>query len=310
MPDHQGRVSVIIPTHNRAQHLSQALASVAQQSYAAIEIIVVANGCNDEVDKVIKQFEQKFQQAVVYLRFDQALGGAKARNIGIDKAQGEYVAFLDDDDYWHTDKIATQVQYLNEKNCALVGSNFVYVCGKNSQKLAGSFRQNAITLNDLYFENALGGFSLCLTKKSYIGTARINESLRALQDWDLWLKILLNTGLDAYVSQAYYAYYRIDGDRISSQYSSVLKAQQTFLTLWQQQLTPPSIAFHQMRIRCLMSKTKIRTKWCYLFDCAVIIKAILRSPLRYNAKKYYHYLALPLISIDGIRAKYIKSRKN
>lgn len=304
---HQGKVSVIVPTHNRANSLNQALLSINKQTYYNLEIIVIANGCVDNTDEIIKQFKRQFKGELLYLHFDKTIGGAKARNIGMDKAQGEYIAFLDDDDYWHKDKLATQIALLNKNQYAIIGSNFVYIHSKNQQKKAGRFHKNTLTIKDLYYENILGSFSFCLTKKAYLENIQINEALTALQDWDLWLKILHNTGLKAYISPAYHIYFRIDQDKISNQYLAVIKAQKIFLNQWKNQLNSNSIRYHKMRTKCLMQKTNSTSKYHYLFDFINIIKTIFNSPYRYHIKRYCHYLALPWVDIDKIRIKLWKN---
>src|SRR3989441_12330 len=102
------RVSVVIPVYNGERYLADAIQSVLDQTYQNFEVIVVDDGSTDESAEVA----QRFGEAIRYVH--QANGGVcKARNTGIAAAQGGYVAFLDQDDLWLPDKLATQVAYLD-----------------------------------------------------------------------------------------------------------------------------------------------------------------------------------------------------
>lgn len=316
MPIIEGMVSVIVPTHNRAQYLKLALLSILKQSYELVEIIVIANGCNDETENAVNEIKSHTQAAIIFLNFTEVLGGAKARNIGLDKARGEYIAFLDDDDTWHPDKLKTQIQLLNEKKLAIVSTSYFYVYIANDQsertRAVGALLGRCFTLEDLYYENILGSFSFCLTKKSYIGKSRINENLTALQDWDLWFKILLNTELPAYISPAQHAYYRLYGHRISSCLPQVIKAQKYFLQYWKNTLNPPSIAYHKMRTRCF----ELRTQPNIFYRCIVglglsikIVKTMFYSPYRRNIYVYIHYILLSIIDVDAFYMKLWQRKK-
>ncbi len=307
----KGLVSIIIATHNRAESLQSALISALNQAYKHVEIIVIANGCQDNTTNIVNQLKNNALKSghdtpIRYLEFADTLGGAKARNIGIDHAQGEYIAFLDDDDRWHHDKIRCQVQLLKDNKYSIISSNFSYAYthhGKSSDgKKSRTAYKTLITLPDLYYENTLGGFSFCMTKKAYIGNSRVDDHLAALQDWDLWLKILINTHLPAYISQENHVYYHLGEYSISANFEQVIQAQQQFLTNWHPMLDKPSVAFHKMRTRCLSIKTQAQGKYKHYFLAVpTIIRTVFNSPYRYNIKKHIHFLLLPIVNIDAAR---------
>ncbi len=301
-------VSIIIATHNRAEYLKKAIISALNQAYKCIEIIVIANGCKDNTVSIISELtacalSKQQNTPIIFLEFPDTLGGAKARNIGIDQARGEYIAFMDDDDFWHKDKLQCQIALLEDNKYSLISTNFIYYYGEDSlDKKHSPSNKALIRLQDLYYDNALMGFSLCMTKRAYIGKSRINENLAALQDWDLWFKILINTNLPAYINQQCHVYLRLGHNRISTNLSKVLQAQQRFLAIWQPILDKPSIDFHKMRILCLEIKIQTHGKYRnYFLQMSHIIRTIFNSPYRYQIKKYIHYLLLPIASINDIR---------
>src|SRR5262245_46961170 len=103
------KVSVIIPTHNRADFLRDAIFSVLNQTFQDFEIIVVDDASTDNTSEVIGAFND---ERIRYLRHDTNKGGSAARNTGILNSQCDYIAFLDDDDQWLPEKLAKQVDTL------------------------------------------------------------------------------------------------------------------------------------------------------------------------------------------------------
>ncbi|WP_299522924.1 glycosyltransferase family 2 protein [Winogradskyella sp.] len=105
-------VSVIIPTYNRVDYLKFTIDSVINQTYPYVEIIVVDDGSsNNHTEILCKDYSH-----VNYIKIENSGGPCKPRNIGIDKANGKYLAFLDDDDIWLPNKLEQQVRVLEENS--------------------------------------------------------------------------------------------------------------------------------------------------------------------------------------------------
>jgi len=111
--EHEPRVSIVIPFYSNVDWLREALESVLQQRYTNHEIIVVNDGSPEDVGALLETYGDK----IVY-RYTQNAGPAAARNVGIALATGTYIAFLDSDDLWHTDKLARQVALMEETGAA------------------------------------------------------------------------------------------------------------------------------------------------------------------------------------------------
>jgi len=101
------KVSVIIPTYNRAHLIGRAIKSVLNQTYRDFEIIIVDDGSTDNTEEVVKSFTDK---RIRYIRHKENKGAATARNIGIKAARGEYIAFQDSDDEWLPAKLGKQMK--------------------------------------------------------------------------------------------------------------------------------------------------------------------------------------------------------
>ena len=115
-------VSVIVATYKREKELENALKSLAQQTYPHMEIVLVDDNGNDEwnikVSKIVDSFRNAYPNiALKCLVNNPNQGSAKARNIGINAANGYYITFLDDDDIYLPDKVRQQVEFMDAEEC-------------------------------------------------------------------------------------------------------------------------------------------------------------------------------------------------
>lgn len=106
----QPLVSVVIPFYSGLEWLKEALASVQEQTYKNIEVLVINDGSKDNIDEITTLYDLSI------LIFSKENGGpASARNLGIEKASGKYIAFLDSDDIWLPDKLSKQISYMESE---------------------------------------------------------------------------------------------------------------------------------------------------------------------------------------------------
>jgi len=112
------KVSVIIPTYNRSNFIDRAINSVLNQTYPNIEIIVIDdNGNETPARKIMIEKMRKYEASpnVRYLKNNKNMGGALARNIGIQESSGQYITFLDDDDEYLPNKVEVQYTEMKKK---------------------------------------------------------------------------------------------------------------------------------------------------------------------------------------------------
>src|SRR5688500_9781977 len=107
MVHHNPIVSVVIPTYNRAHLIRRAIDSVVAQTFADWELIVVDDASKDDAEGVVRSYGDSRMR---YVRHDVNKGASAARNTGLYAAHGEFVAFLDSDDEWLPEKLASQVE--------------------------------------------------------------------------------------------------------------------------------------------------------------------------------------------------------
>jgi glycosyltransferase involved in cell wall biosynthesis len=102
-----GRVSVVIPTFNRARFLPDAIGSALRQTHRDLAVIVVDDGSTDDTREVVAGLDD---DRVDFVRIDRSGSPARARNVGISRANGQFIAFLDSDDVWLPEKIERQIE--------------------------------------------------------------------------------------------------------------------------------------------------------------------------------------------------------
>jgi glycosyltransferase involved in cell wall biosynthesis len=179
-------VSVIIPTHNRAALVAEAVASVMTQTFRDFEILVVDDGSTDATPQVLAPLE-----GVKVLHHACRRGVAAARNLGAAAAQGEWLAFLDSDDLWLPEKLARQMAYLEERPDLLL-------CQTDETWMRHGVRVNKpLSHRKMAGRIFLPSLQRCLVSPSTVVLQRqlltnhggFDEDLPAAEDYDLWLRL-------------------------------------------------------------------------------------------------------------------------
>jgi glycosyltransferase involved in cell wall biosynthesis len=179
------KVSVIIPTHNRADLLKEAIQSVLNQTYHNYEIIVIDDGSTDHTSETVKQFPTP-----ISYRYQENSGVSAARNKGIQVAKGDYIAFLDSDDLFVTNKLEMQVAYLQKhQDVGLVYSSYTNV-KENLNEIDTKF----LTLEGEIHEDILSNCPIAtptvmLRREVLEDMAWFDETMAIAEDIDLWCRI-------------------------------------------------------------------------------------------------------------------------
>lgn len=185
------KVSVIIPTYNRADFIGQAIESVIAQTYTDGELIVMDDASTDTTEAIVRAFMKK-DQRIRYIRQEKNIGISANRNAGIAKATGTYIAMLDSDDIWlDPKKLAQQVTFLeSHPDYALVGTQVRTIDTKGnvigSMTFAtddGHIRQHMLLRNQFVQSSVL------FTKKSAEEAGLYDPMLAVNEDYDLWLNM-------------------------------------------------------------------------------------------------------------------------
>jgi len=191
-------VTAVIPCYNYGGFVARAIDSVLDQTYPAVECVVVDDGSTDDTPSILRQFGERIRV------IRQANSGlSAARNTGISNARGTFVAFLDADDSWVPGKLEAQIALLQaRRELGCVG------CGREHRAVSGrieSFsgqRQPAsreATVRDIAVRRFWvgGSGSGAIIRRSVLDTVGgFDTALTAAEDWDMWLRIAAVTGID------------------------------------------------------------------------------------------------------------------
>ncbi|USD43542.1 glycosyltransferase family 2 protein [Vibrio sp. SCSIO 43135] len=194
------KVSVIIPTYNCKQYLNKALSSVVEQSHRDLEVIVIDDNSNDGSDELL-QYWASVDSRIKVLN-QPGLGASMARNIGIAQATGDYIAFLDADDFWLPNKIVDQLElHQFYPEIALSFTNYNHLtesyqeiidCFGYWDKFQSETRRFLLLEQPLDFiiANNIIGTSTVMVKTDVLKQMKpFDSSFTYCEDWELWLRI-------------------------------------------------------------------------------------------------------------------------
>lgn len=186
-------VSVIMPAHNAADYIEASIQSVLKQTYHAIELIVIDDASTDETTSIVDRFIDT-DSRVNLLLSDDNVGVAETRNLGVRAAQGKYIAFLDSDDQWESEKVERQVDFMQEHHAQFSYGSYDVV--DETGKKTGT---RLISEPQLSYRQLLGGNRIGLLT-AMVETQIIQEHPFPdidHEDYACWLSILRD-GVVAY----------------------------------------------------------------------------------------------------------------
>ena len=207
-----GLVSIITPLYNGEKYVAQTIESVLAQTYPHWEMIVVNDGSRDRSEQIVREYTERDPRIKL---FSQPNGGsASARNNGIRRAEGQYIALLDADDLWEPFFLESQLALMRDKGALLVYGSHKRIDEAGRECLRPFIVPEQVTYRDLLRTCSIS----CLTAlydTSRYGKMYLNEALHSLRDDHLfWLDILKKVGV-AYGNQRVIASYRILGTSVS-----------------------------------------------------------------------------------------------
>jgi len=204
------KVSVIIPFYNRIPLLLKSIDSVISQTHKNLEIILVNDGSTEDISEVKKYIKK--DKRIKLINLSENKGAAAARNVGMDNATGEYIAFLDSDDLFIKDKIKEQLKQMYLTGYNVSHTSYIRRYGKNEKKInSGKLTGKVIPQ---IVEKCLIATPTVMIKREYLKKqgVRFIEKFRIGEDTCFWLELLRDTrllGID-------YPYTIVNTDKLSS----------------------------------------------------------------------------------------------
>lgn len=287
-------ISIILPTYNQGSYLRRAILSVINQSYENWELIIVDNYSTDDTELVVKEF---ITEKIKYFKYKNDGVIARSRNIAIKQSRGEWIAFLDSDDYWVSNKLS---------DCICEASNgvdFLYhdlkldELGKRKSSNEKIVTRQVVkpVLKDLLINGNLIGNASVLVRRRLIEEVQgldENPVMVGSEDYNCWLKIATLTENFLYIPKILGVYLVHDQgvSRKDMEYSY-----RAAINTWLKLLSTNEIRIINCRI-CLM---KIK----YLCQCGSYLKAIkavtinFKDLLGINSMKCLGWIVLSLFRI-------------
>ena len=189
-------VSIIMPSYNSEDFISEAIESVLKQSYLDWELLIIDDKSTDSTQKIMTDFANK-DSRISYIIKDENSGPAKSRNLGIEKAKGRYIAFLDSDDRWDTVFLEKMVKFAEEKKYSFVFSSYRQMNEELSSCFSIFHVPEKINFNGVLKSCPISALAMLYDVKA-LGKEYMEDISR--EDVSLWLKLLKKTeyawGLD------------------------------------------------------------------------------------------------------------------
>ena len=199
-------VSIIMNCHNGEKYLKQSLKSVLNQTFKNWELIFWDNNSTDDSKKIFKSFKDKRLKYFKSSKFNTLY---KSRNLAFKKCKGDFICFLDTDDWWSKNKLLSQVRlFKKNKNTSLVFSNYYFYYQKSKKKKIytnNAFKRGHITKDLL--KNYYIGILTVMLKKSLIQKKFFSSKYNIIGDFDLFIHLSLKNYFD--FTQKPLAFYRV-----------------------------------------------------------------------------------------------------
>lgn len=230
-------VTVVIPVYNRENTILRAINSVLQQTYKNIEVVVVDDGSTDATASIVK----RCQDSRVHLICLPCNRGTNyARNRGIEKAKGEFIAFQDSDDEWLNDKLDRQMNYMQKKDIEASFSPYILYQGQQKSILPEDYQSEEMYEHSIAQRlkkgNVVGTPTLLVKKEVVFQIGMFNENMKRLQDYEFVIRLVKRFKL-GYINQPLVKAYRMtqsistDNEALIDAYANLIEMHADFVDL-------------------------------------------------------------------------------
>jgi len=219
-----GLVSIIMPSYNCGEFVKSTVESVIDQTYKDWELIIVDDCSSDNTLEILASYDDA---RVIVISSLVNVGAGGARNIGLDKAQGQFIAFLDADDLWDSSKLYTQLKHMKKNGYPISHTSYDFVTEEGASCEGGVSASQYVDLYKYMCTTEIG-MSTSLIDRGVIGDFNL-DLVRTRQDTKLWLD-LLGKGFISSGCPEVLASYRVRQGQISGNKFKMLS--RTFSVFW------------------------------------------------------------------------------
>lgn len=274
------KVSVIIPTYNREKTLKRSVDSVLKQTYTNIEVIIVDDCSIDNTEEIVKSWGNS---KIKYYKLEKNSGACVARNYGIEKATGEYIAFQDSDDEWYKNKLELQMKEITNSNVDLVfcALNRIKDGQNRKEKIPGDNIECSNNFTNRLLMDSCVSTQTILAKKYVFNKEKFDPELPRFQDWDLMIRISKKYKI-GYIDMPLLNLY-IQKDSITKNPYKAVKALEIIYNKNIEDIEKDEILKYEFK------KKKAKFLFESEGECKEALKEVLKE--RFDLKTYIYYLS-------------------
>ena len=289
------KISVIVPTHNRAHTIRRCLDSALGQTISPYEVIVIDDASTDDTISVVKSISDERLRLIT---MPSNKGAQAARNVGIKNAQGDYIAFLDSDDEWVPEKLEWQMKEIaiRGKPCVIHGAGWIYKEQENTREIFPMPRLNGFVYKELLAKPGSLYPCLFVPKKDLAEIGFLDEKTPSFQEWDI--SIALAKQLEfVFIDKPLMIYHIHGGDTISKNRIKEAEGWQYIVEKYSEEILKnvgaKVLAQHYSRIATLYLNAGERQRACKFFYLAYInnradVRLLGRAILALLDRKFFH----------------------
>ena len=211
------KVSVIIPIYNGARYVKKAIDSALSQE-VSVEVLVLDDNSTDDLDEVMAGFSD--DQRVHYLKSETRLGVAGSRNKGVKLSKGEYVAFLDADDYWAEGKLKEQIELMEEHHAVISSTarELIAPDGKSTGRIIPI--KERITYKDILRHNMISCSAVVVKRNVIINYPMEHDDSH--EDYITWISLIKDYGFAVGLDKPYLKYRLSEGGKSRNKLKSAI----------------------------------------------------------------------------------------
>lgn len=206
-----GLVSIIMPSWNTAKFIGESIQSVLNQTYTDWELLIVDDHSTDDTDEVVKPFLT--DERIKYFKNENNSGAALTRNIAMREAQGEWIAFLDSDDLWMSDKLEKQIEFMNSNGYVLSFTEYEKIDESGYPLNIYVSGPEVVNKRKMYNYDYIGQLTM-MYSANYFGLIQIKD-IKKNNDYAIRLQIYKKPYTKAYLLKENLARYRVRKKSIS-----------------------------------------------------------------------------------------------
>lgn len=270
-------VSIIIPTYNRGHTISATIQSILEQSYKNWELIIVDDGSQDNTPDIVTEISH-MDNRVKYIRNNKNQGANACRNEGASHARGEFLVFFDSDNIMLPEYLEMHLEALEGSENTFCYCYARIIDGININVFPQKIYNHEELVKIIKYKNVIDMNSVMIKKQCFVNCGGFNPDMPRLQDWELFLNLLVrrgepSVGIPEVLCESY-----IQDDSISKQEDKLIRAKFILLEEYKDIFNTPEIIADQIRSCIINSYDNIEfivNKLTELYEAKDIFKAVL-----------------------------------